>query len=222
MKLKPAHRPLVVYLAGDSTVCDQPVAPYNGWGQALTASVRRGAVVANYGDSGESAGSFLADPALFPTMEPLIKPRDLVFIQFGHNDKATTADDYRANLIALINGVRNKGGLAVLVSPPVRRLFNGAALNATALHVNSLGVDLPAEMHAVAAAENVPMIDLTARSKALVEGLGPAGSTVLYLTVATDGVNDNTHFSEYGAQRMAGLVLDGIRELNLPLTAYLR
>jgi hypothetical protein len=35
-----AASPLVAYLAGDSTVCDQPAAPYTGWGQMLPAVVR--------------------------------------------------------------------------------------------------------------------------------------------------------------------------------------
>jgi lysophospholipase L1-like esterase len=213
-----ARRPLVVYLAGDSTVCDQPVSPYTGWGQILPRSVARGAVVANWSDSGESSGSFLATATLFPAMKPLIKPGDLVLIQFGHNDKTTTADAYRANLTALVDGVREKGGRPVLVTPVVRRLFDGAALTPTALHVNSLGVDLPAEMRAVAATERVPLLDLTAKSEALVEGLGPADSAPLYLT----DINDNTHFSEYGAGRIADLVLAGVRELHLPLDAFLR
>ncbi len=48
-------------------------------------------MIANYGDSGESSGSFLSNAALFPTMRPLIKANDLVLIQFGHNDKTTSA-----------------------------------------------------------------------------------------------------------------------------------
>jgi hypothetical protein len=68
----------------------------------------------------------------------------------------------------------------------------------------------------------VPVIDLTARSRALVESLGPTASQRLYLTGATDGVTDNTHFSAYGAAQMAGLVIQGAREQNLALTRYLR
>lgn len=216
-----ASRPLVAYIAGDSTVCDQILAPYTGWGQMLTASVGRGAVIANYADSGESSGSFLHKSTLFPVMQPLIKSGDLVFIQFGHNDKTTTAADYRANLTALVTGARQRGGIPVLVTPPVRRRFTGSVLDATAQHVNQLGVDLPAEMRAVASANQVPLIDLTAKSKALVESLGPAGSGKIYLEAATDGVTDHTHFSEYGATQMAGLVIEGIRQLNLPLVTFL-
>ncbi|NUP80800.1 MAG: hypothetical protein HOV96_24955, partial [Nonomuraea sp.] len=84
----------VLYLAGDSTVCDQPAAPYTGWGQQLPQYFGLGLSVANYGDSGESSGSFLSNSALFPTMKPLIKSGDMVLIQFGHNDKSTTASAF--------------------------------------------------------------------------------------------------------------------------------
>jgi lysophospholipase L1-like esterase len=147
---------------------------------------------------------------------------DPVLIEFGHNDKQTSASTYRANLTSMIRQARAKGGVPVLVTPPVRRLFNGTKPTPTALHVNGVGVNLPAEMRAVAAAQQVPLIDLTAKSKALVESLGPSASAQLYLRSATDGVTDNTHFSQYGATQMAGLVLQGIREQHLSLAAYLR
>ncbi|MEO6082408.1 MAG: rhamnogalacturonan acetylesterase [Umezawaea sp.] len=215
----PAGAPLGVYLAGDSTVCDQETAPYTGWGQFLPARVRGGAVVANYGDSGESSGSFLSNSALFPRMKPLVKSKDLVFIQFGHNDKTTTATAFRDNLTRLVNGVRERGGVPVLVTPPVRRLFSGSKLTGTALHVNSKGVDLPAVIRALGRSANVPVIDLTAKSKALVESLGTSASQRLYLTKEA---GDNTHFSTQGAAEMASLVVQGVRELNLPLVGYLR
>ncbi len=219
LTVKPASAPLVAYLAGDSTVCDQPGAPYAGWGQLLPTRVRNGAVVANYGDSGESSGSFLANAALFPKMKPLIKSKDLVFIQFGHNDKDTTATAFRDNLTKLVNGVRERGGTPVLMTPPVRRLFSGNALTPTALHINGRGVDLPAVIRALGQSANVPVIDLTAKSKALVESLGPTASQQLFLTREN---NDNTHFSVYGATQMAELVVQGIRERNLSLTTFLR
>ncbi|NGY64370.1 rhamnogalacturonan acetylesterase [Lentzea sp. NEAU-D13] len=219
LTVTPAKAPLAVYLAGDSTVCDQPVAPYTGWGQYLPARVRDGAVVANYGDSGESSGSFLSNRALFPTMKPLIKSKDLVFIQLGHNDKQTSATTFRDNLTRLVNGVRERGGVPVLMTPPVRRQFNGNRLTSTALHVNGVGADLPAVIRALGRSAGVPVIDLTAKSKALVESMGPSASQALYLTRET---GDNTHFSAQGGAEMAGLVVQGVRELNLPLAGHLR
>jgi lysophospholipase L1-like esterase len=109
-----------------------------------------------------------------------------------------------------------KGATPVLVTPPVRHLFSGARLTPGALHVNSIGVDLPAEMRDLAVEMAVPLIDLTATSQALVEALGPAGSAPLYLA----GVDD-THFSEYGAATMADLVVQGLEQSDLDVVPYL-
>jgi lysophospholipase L1-like esterase len=222
VSVRPAAQPLVAYLAGDSTVCDQPAAPYTGWGQMITTAVRPGAVIANYADSGESSGSFRSNSALFPALLSKVRANDPVFIQLGHNDKQTSASAYRSNLTSMITQIRGKGGVPVLVTPPVRRLFDGNRLTSTALHVNGVGVNLPAEMRSVGAAQRVPVIDLTAKSKALVESLGPSASAQLFLRSSVDGVTDNTHFSQYGATQMGGLVLQSIREQGLPLAAYLR
>jgi lysophospholipase L1-like esterase len=221
VSVKPAGHPLVAYLAGDSTVCDQPAAPYTGWGQMITTAVGPGAVIANYADAGESSGSFLSNPVLFPAIVAKVRAGDLVFIQFGHNDKTTSAADYRSHLTSMVSQVRARGGIPVLVTPPVRHLFSGNTLTPTALHVNSVGVNLPAEMRAVGASLNVPVIDLTAKSAALAESLGPTASAALYLRASVDGVTDNTHFSQDGATQMAALVVQGIREQHLSLVPYL-
>jgi hypothetical protein len=54
-------------------------------------------------------------------------------------------------------------------------------------------------MRSVAATEAVPLIDLTARSRAVVEGLGPEQAKALYLTREK---RDDTHTSEYGRLSM--------------------
>lgn len=220
LKVTPARR-AQLFLAGDSTVCDQIAAPYSGWGQQIPQFFKRGLSVANYADSGESSGSFLADSRLFPTMRPLIRTGDTVLIQFAHNDKQTTAADYRANLTRLIDGVRARGGRPVLVTPIVRRWFNtdGTLNNGTALHVNGLGVDLPAEMRALAAERGVPLIDLTALTKRLVEQLGPEGSKALYLY---NEARDNTHTSVHGATEFARLVLGELRAQRLVAADVIR
>ena len=181
LTVQPAANPLVVYLAGDSTVCDQPTAPYTGWGQLLPTQSPAGAVIANYGDSGESSGSFLSNSALFPTMRPLIKANDLVLIQFGHNDKTTIGGDLPQQPHLHDQPGAGRGGSARLVTPPVRRPFSGSQLNGTALHINGVGVNLPAEIRGLGSAQNVPVIDLTAKSEALVESLGSTASAQLFL-----------------------------------------
>jgi lysophospholipase L1-like esterase len=196
-----------IFLVGDSTVCDQPAAPYSGWGQQLPQYLRKGVAVANYADSGESTVTYLQNPQLWGTVQPLIHSGDLVLIQLAHNDKTTDEATYRANLETLVAGVREKGGRPVLVTPIVRRWFNadGTLNNDIALLVNGLGVNHPEVIRSVAAAEDVPLIDLTAKTKALVESLGVEGSKALYLY---NEEKDNTHTSAHGATVYAGLVRD--------------
>ncbi|WP_318200648.1 rhamnogalacturonan acetylesterase [Streptomyces sp. SCL15-4] len=207
IRVTPARHPRRLLLVGDSTVCDQPADPYSGWGQQLPQYLRKGLSVANHADSGESTVTYLRDPRLWAAVQPLIRPGDLVLVQLAHNDKTTDEATYRANLETLVAGVRDRGGEPVLVTPVVRRWFNadGTLDNDTALLVNGLGVDHPAVIRSVAAAEGVALIDLTAKTKALVESLGPEGSKALYLY---NEKRDNTHTSVHGATVFAGLVRD--------------
>ncbi|KDN79041.1 carbohydrate esterase [Streptomyces olindensis] len=207
IRVTPARHARQIFLVGDSTVCDQPGDPYSGWGQQLPQYLGKGLSVANYADSGESTVSYLGNPRLWATVRPLIRPGDLVLVQLAHNDKTTDEATYRANLETLVAGVRERGGQPVLVTPIVRRWFSpdGTLNNGTALLVNGLGVDHPAVVRSVAAARDVPLIDLTAKTKALVESLGVEGSKALYLT---NEARDNTHTSVRGATLYAGLVRD--------------
>ncbi|GGZ78490.1 rhamnogalacturonan acetylesterase [Streptomyces bluensis] len=207
IRVTPANRARQIFLVGDSTSCDQPGDPYSGWGQQLPQYLRKGLSVANYADSGESTVSYLADPRLWGTVQRLIRPGDLVLIQLAHNDKQTDEATYRANLETLVAGVREKGGEPVLLTPIVRRWFNadGTLNNDTALLVNGLGVNHPAVIRSVAADKGVPLIDLTARTKALVESLGVEASKSVYLY---NEKRDNTHTSVHGATVYAGLVRD--------------
>ncbi|WP_405990057.1 rhamnogalacturonan acetylesterase [Streptomyces sp. NBC_00986] len=209
IRVTPAHHTRQIFLIGDSTVCDQPGDPYSGWGQQLPQFLRKGVSVANYADSGESTVTYLENPLLWGTVQPLIHPGDLVLVQLAHNDKTTDEATYRANLETLVAGIRDRGGRPVLVTPIVRRWFNadGTLNNDTALLVNGLGVDLPGVVRSVAATEGVTLIDLTAQTKALVESLGVEGSKALYLY---NEKKDNTHTSAHGATVYAGLVRDAL------------
>ncbi|MEV0170243.1 rhamnogalacturonan acetylesterase [Streptomyces sp. NPDC050803] len=214
IRVTPARHARQIFLIGDSTVCDQPGDPYTGWGQQLPQYLRKGLSVANYADSGESTVTYLGNPQLWATVQPQIRPGDLVLIQLAHNDKTTDEATYRANLQSLVAGVRDQGGEPVLVTPIVRRWFSsdGTLNNNTALLVNGLGVDHPAVIRSVAAAENVPLIDLTAKTKAVVESLGTEGSKSLYLY---NEKRDNTHTSVRGATTYAELVRDELVALHL-------
>ena len=60
--------------------------------------LKPGVAVANYADSGETAGGFYTK--FFPAARTAMKAGDYLFIQFGHNDQKDPADiaSYQANL----------------------------------------------------------------------------------------------------------------------------
>jgi len=178
--------------------------------------------VANYGDSGSGTVSWLANPALFAAVEPLIRPGDEVLVQLAHNDKTTPEATYRANLLTITGRIRARGGLPVLVTPPVRHLFGpDGKITPTGRIVNNLGVDLPAVMRDIAATSHIPLLDLTADSEHLVESLGSTASWQLYLGT-TVVPTDATHFNEHGATVIAGLVAREITAARLPAAVFLR
>ncbi|MET9109086.1 rhamnogalacturonan acetylesterase [Streptomyces zhihengii] len=218
LAVTPAHHARRLLLAGDSTVCDQSTVPFTGWGQEIPQLLNRGISVANYADSGESTQTFLDNPALFDALEPQIRRGDIVLIQLAHNDKSTTAEDYRRNLTTMAERVRGKFGEPVFVTPIVRRRFNrDGTLNDTALHV--MAANLPVEMRSLAKELDVPLVDLTAMTERLVEELGPDASRDLYLT----NINgDNTHTSQYGAATFAKLVLDDLEAQEIIPSRYIR
>ncbi len=79
-------------------------------------------------------------------------------------------------------------------------------------------------MRELAAEENVPLIDLAAKSKDLLNNWDPKGRSQCSCGLRpgefinfVDGTEDNTHFQEQGALVVAKLVLEGMKEL--PFTA---
>ena len=128
----PALRALVIaptnvptiFIAGDSTVCDQPAEPWNSWGQMLPRFFQPDVAVANYAESGESIKSSLGAKR-FDKIFSLMKSGDYLFVQFGHNDQKDKATNalavYKANLNKIVARTRELGGTPVLVTSMERK-----------------------------------------------------------------------------------------------------
>ncbi len=206
-----------IYLAGDSTVTDQPHEPATGWGQMLTRFFKPGVAVANHAESGETLKSFLTGLRLDKILSQ-IKKGDYLFIQFGHNDSKeswpqtyvepfTTHKQY---LKVFIAEARRRGAIPVLISPMQRRSFDPQGRIR-----NSLG-EFPASIHQTAREENVPFIDLTSMSTAFYEALGAEKSALAFA-----GGRDSTHPSAYGAYELAKCVAEAIKADRMELARYI-
>jgi lysophospholipase L1-like esterase len=217
LTLGPADVP-TLYLAGDSTVTDQSVAPNASWGQMLPAFLAPDIAVANHAESGESLKSFVTGQRLDKLLSTL-RTGDWVMIQFGHNDQkaqwpqtyADAATTYRSWLRTYIGEIRRRGATPLLVTSPDRRNFDD-----TGRVVSTLG-DYPEAMRAIALEEHVALIDLNSMSRRFYEALGPE---VAPRAFADDG-RDRTHFNEYGAWSLARCVVEGLRAADPALTAEL-
>lgn len=195
-----------LYIMGDSTVTDQtaqyPYAPgvnYCGWGQMLQAYLGTGFAVSNHAHSGLSTETF-RERGHFDVMCALVRPGDMVLIQFGHNDqkkkRLAARTGYTDNLTRYITELRALGAVPVLVTPLARNTWKSVT------EYNDLLFD-----HAAAAAEvgrllDVPVADLHGRMKAVISDAGPERSRQWFRP------GDYSHPNDFGAYMAAGFVAE--------------
>src|SRR4029077_17714503 len=109
---------------------------------------------------------------------------------------------------SLVTGVKAKGAFPVLVTPVARAQFNGTVV--APQHINGTGANLPEIVRQVAAEQNVPVLDMTARTVQWLTALGPNGWQQ-YHALGTDV----THTNPAGALVEAGFLVDLIKQANL-------
>jgi len=210
-----------VFLAGDSTMSnyDPELAPRAGWGQMLPEILPYGVGVRNHAASGRSTKSFI-DEGRLAAIEAELQPGDLLMIQFGHNDqkpdearRTEPFGTYKDNLYAFVEVARRRGASPVLITPVQRRSFDVSGM------IEDTHGDYPAAMREVARETGVPLIDLGAASRRLFNSLGAERTKKLFLWLEPgehpnypEGVQDNTHFSEFGALEIARLVWDAMQQ----------
>ena len=198
-------RPVHIFMIGDSTMANkrEKDIPEYGWGQVLHYFFNDSIVVDNHARNGRSSKSFI-DEGLWTEVVSKIQPGDYLIIQFGHNEsKPDTATP-------------------ILCTSIVRRQFNDDGT------LKDTHGDYLIAVRQVAEDYEVNFIDLEAKSRRLIEELGPQKSAQMFLHFDSGiyplrplGLSDNTHLSQLGAFRIAGLAVEGMEELNLPLTKFL-
>ena len=230
------------FLIGDSTMADYPSYdedymgkryPMTGWGQVfqplmskanlrnLKISLSDSVLVDNRARGGRSTRTFFEE-GRWSSVYKVLKPGDVVLMQFGHNDAAenkperyVTVEGYKEYLRLYISQTREKGAKPVLITP-VNRNYPWKE--------NKLGNSHEVYHQAVLEVANetgVPLIDLTRLSMELFSAKGqdyvtqnyfmnlPAGKYAAY----PDGLEDNTHFQPEGAEAVAKLVFEALKSI---------
>jgi lysophospholipase L1-like esterase len=221
----PPHK-TKLYLIGDSTMANKIRAtfPETGWGMPLGTFFDTTVVVDNRAQNGRSTRTFLAENRWQPVVEAL-QPGDYVFIQFGHNDESqnypdryTSPENYRKNLIKFVTEARGKKATPILLTPVTRRYFDKEG------HIKETHVLYSAATMAVAKEYKVTLVDMDKMSRELLQRMGDENSKLLFMYLAPGdhpnyplGRNDNTHFNELGARKMAQLVVNDLKAQHLTL-----
>ncbi|HEY5804291.1 MAG TPA: rhamnogalacturonan acetylesterase [Lysobacter sp.] len=223
---------VTIHLAGDSTMAEKlpEKRPETGWGEYLAARFKPGTVaIDNRAKNGRSTRTFIEE-GRWQALLDSTRPGDVVLIQFGHNDQSvekkdryTPPADYARNLSRFVADARARQATPVLLTPVARRRFDADG------HVLDSHGEYPDLVRALAAREQVTLIDLERRSAAVLQEAGVEGSKRLFLWVPAgsspnypNGVADNTHFSPAGAERMAEEFAFALRQTALPLAQLLK
>ncbi len=218
-------KPVKVYLIGDSTMSKKEVKAYpeTGWGMPFSIFFDSTVEVDNRAQNGRSTRSFMQENRWQPVVDKL-QEGDYVFVQFGHNDEVPTKatytkpEEFTANLVKYIDDTRSKKAIPVLLTPVARRKFDSTG------HITGTHDAYSALVRAVAQQQKVAFIDLDKISQEYLQKMGPENSKLLfnYLEAGEhpnypQGKQDDTHFSELGARKMAELVLAQVKALHLEL-----
>lgn len=199
-----------LFVVGDSTVCDWDPARANlgpterGWAQEFSQFLKPGLPVANYADSGDTAGSLYGK---FASRGAVLEEGDYLFIQFGHNDQKSQSgiDSYKANLMKFITDARDKKAIPILFSPAARK-------TATLANPGFAGLDQQARD--LAQAENVAFVDLTTLS---INYYATVDKSLLFTSTS-----ESTHFNIAGATAVSKLVADALKAGTTPIGELLR
>ena len=226
--LVPAKKHIKVYLIGDSTMClyEPSRAPLTGWGMPFAVFFDSTVTIDNRARGGRSTRTFIAENRWQPVSDSL-QPGDYVLMQFGHNDEAreekykdryTTPEDYKKNLIRFITETRNKQAIPVLITPVSRMQFDKEN------HAKETHAEYSALVFEVAKQTGTPVIDLDKKSLELINEMGPTYAKLLFMQLEPgehpnypEGQKDNTHFTEFGARRMAEIVLAELKNQHIDL-----
>ena len=216
-----------LHLAGDSTMADKAVLafPERGWGQLLRPWLRPPWHLANHAVNGRSTKSF-RDRGHWQRLLDRLHAGDVVILQFGHNDAkqddperyADPVTGFPDNLRRFVREIRERGAIPVLATPVVRRWFDADGT------LQDMHAPYVVAMRAVAAEEKMPLMELEARTRQLLVGLGPDASLGLFVgdaAKAAGGKTDHTHFTEEGARRVAALAAAEMLRLGLPCAGSL-
>ncbi len=223
----PEPQTRTIYIAGDSTVQTyrESYAPQQGWGAHLAENLTGDVAVSNHAIAGRSSKSFYDNGRLDTILES-IKEGDMLLVQFGINDSASSIAERYAPvsgtvpgaeysfewyLAKYIEGAKAKGATPVLVTTVLGlKAYNSSTGKFSGSYENYCSA-----MKQLAAYYNIPCIDLNSLMVDHYNSIGYDTAYTYHMISTGNGSTDMTHFTETGAKAVAKLVADALKEQKL-------
>ena len=235
-----------IFMMGDSTMCDYKPGSYpqEGWGQRLRTFTKDGVKIHNRAVGGISSKTFI-DSGRWQKVLDDIKPGDYAIMAFGHNDATKSKpqrycnkETYAKNMSLFIDGIREKGSTPVLATSIIhiggvsegkreegkgkreegKGKGEGCQVRADAA---GLGPYLAATRE-LAAAKDVPLLDLNAAAKTAFEKMTKKEIESYYMVLgpaeswyALKGKSDRCHPRDKGADFYARTAVE-LAKANAP------
>lgn len=213
----------VIYIAGDSTVQSYRAsyAPQQGWGYYLGDYFTDNVTVANHSIAGRSSKSFY-DQGRFQTIVDNLKKGDFVMIQFAINDSAASiaeryapvcgnvdnpaSGSYEWYLTQFIKDTQAKGATPILVTTVIgMKAYSGGKFVGSYTNYCDACKKLAAKY-------NIPCIDLNTLMVNHYNSIGYDAALKYHLMGVVEGSTDGTHFCETGANAVAGIVANAVKD----------
>jgi len=223
---------VTVYVAGDSTVQTYANSSIHqaGWGQFFDSYFVTQVTVDNRAIGGRTSRRFIEEGRL-TTILSAARAGDYLFVQFGTNDSNQTATyddgepyylapatDFKTWMQMYIDGAKGRGVTPVLVTPPPRN-----SCRSDGVSFNYSFTSYATAMKELGQTNSVAVVDLGARAVTYLNGKADCDwASANFFLVRADGSVDGTHFQETGANILAGLVVEGVGALTLPLASFIK
>lgn len=218
-----------IWIGGDSTVCrydgNEETGDVKdlqtGWGQVIGTYLDDTVVISDLAESGSYIHRWIGEE--YPTVRDMIQPGDYFIIQMGINDRShtdvTNETDMKTLLGQMVDEVRDKGGIPVLVTPQKSKgyawysadsekgditTWNGAGISWSSYGFGT-GV-----MKSVAEEKNTLFIDNASMSAEAFFNLGADYVIANFHLSNEHSTGKEMHWSYAGAQKIASMIAQSI------------
>ncbi|ORX42222.1 SGNH hydrolase [Piromyces finnis] len=231
--------PSVLWVIGDSTLCEFEEIYNNyyykkyGYGTQLYHYFDKNIIVKNLAISGTSSKSFILEQSYHELIKNM-KAGDYLTFGFGHNDEKREEERYTnpngdyKTMGSFANSIYEnyikiamERNVSIILTTPIVRRTDKSTWSSDKLHITKTkdgyeGGDYPQAIRDLGKTLNIPVIDMTVKTKELYDTFGYNNTLYLHAWKINDSSSvDNTHLNLWGSKYVAYLFTRDIKQASI-------